>query len=84
MAAPALAVLPVRRGRPSRADVLQMELDSRRVEERRHAREMAPLVRRLELVAHAVGPEAWQTVAAVSRLAQRHARRWEPEPEAAA
>lgn len=73
-----------KRGRPTIADVLRIELDSRRVEERRMARDAAPLVSRMYLVAHEMGPATWQVVAALDHLLTRHARRWTPDQDGGA
>lgn len=73
-----------KRGRPSRADELQLEMDSRRLEERRMAVEVRPLLARLYLVAHEVGPAAHSTVVQLDQHLTRHERRWVPTgPEAA-
>lgn len=72
-------------GRPSRADDLQLEIDSRTVEERRFARDAAPLLRRLAFAAVELGPTTLATVNHLSYLHERHLRRWSAEdPESAA
>lgn len=78
--APVLA-LHRKRGRPSKADILRMELDSRRLEELRMADHAAPLIRRLYVVAEEIGPACWQTVAALDALHRSHARRWRRDGE---
>lgn len=87
----ALTARPRPVGRPSNRDLVErvrtledalidarMELDSRRFEERRMAREAGPLIARLHLIAHEHGPVAFQTVAALDVLLTRHGRRWTP------
>lgn len=79
VAAPVLAeVIPLRpkRGRPSKADEASLELAMRRSEEQAAAVVVAPLLRRMELVAHEFGPAAWQTYAALAQWHRRHAARW--------
>lgn len=83
-ASPALApVIPLRprRGRPSRADELAMELAARRAEELGAAGAVGPILRRMELVAHEFGPAAWQTYAALATWHRRHAARWADDDE---
>ena len=76
------AVLPFRkRGRPSKADELRIELDSLTVEERRFARESAPLLRRIAVVCMAMGVHAYGSYRDLARLHERHSRRWETGPE---
>lgn len=82
-------VIPLKKrggGRPSKASVLQIELDSRTLEERRFARDAEPLLRRLAFAALELGPAAEATVQHLNYLHDRHRRRWtfEPDPEAAA
>lgn len=77
---PALAtVIPIdrpRRGRPSIADDLRLELSARRQEELDAAGSVEPLLRRLELVAHEYGPAAWQLASGLAYWHDRHRRRW--------
>lgn len=84
MAAEIIPILRSRRGRPSAAMDLRMELDSRTLEERRYAREQQPLIERLYMVAREFGPQAHSTVAHLDALANRHRRRWEPQSDDAA
>lgn len=73
-----------RRAADARSDNLAMELDSRRLEERRMAAEVRPLLARLYLITHDVGPMAHSTVAQLDHHLTRHARRWQTTgPEAA-
>lgn len=60
---------------------LRMELEARRSEAIRLVIDAQPLLSRLELIAHEVGPVAFQHVAALRGLLARHAARWEPEPD---
>lgn len=57
-------------------DEARMELAARRREEQAFAAAAGPLLRRLELMAREIGPAAWQTVAALASLHERHGRRW--------
>ena len=85
LAEPTLApVIPIKRGRPSKADEATLELAARRSEEQAAAIAVAPLLRRMELVAHESGPTAWQTYMALAQWHRRHAARWtEDEGQAA-
>jgi hypothetical protein len=76
MGAPASAQLIQFRpkGRPSKADELRLEFAARMTEEQRMAESIAPLVRRLRLMAD--GPVALATVTAIDAALTRHARRW--------
>lgn len=74
-----------KRGRPSKEDEATLELAMRRSEEQAASEAAGPLLRRMELVAHEVGPVAWQVYAALAQWHCRHARRWADEtPEPAA
>lgn len=79
-------VVPMRKTRSRQTSALQIELDSRRVEERRFARDAEPLLRRLAFAAVELGPAAEATVQHLSYLHYRHRARWQPqgEPEDAA
>lgn len=80
-------VIPLRKhagGRPSKADDLQIELDSRTVEERRFAREAEPLLRRLAFLSVELGPASMATVNHLAYLHQRHRQRWTHEDEGTA
>lgn len=83
-ASPLATVVPFRkakRGRPTKADELQIELDSRRLEERRFARDAEPLLRRLSFLAVELGPASLATVNHLSYLHSRHRQRWTSEPD---
>lgn len=79
MRGPATAtVIPLRprMGRPSQAETLRMEFAARQHEEQEMADAIAPLVKRLRLMAS--GPVALATVTAIDAALARHARRWTP------
>lgn len=90
MTQPATVIpMPRREGRPSNRDLVarlrliegaletaRAELAARADEEREMDRSLAPLVRRMEAIAHDHGPAAHQTAAALAWIAERHARRW--------
>jgi len=75
---------PVKRGRPSIADELRLELESRAFEELSFHAQAEPLLRRLEVVARASGPVTFKAIAALMHLHERHGRRWLPEMDDAA
>lgn len=90
MVAEVIPLEPRRRGRPSAAadaEEARMELDSRTLEERRMARDLAPIIRRLEfgIIELGGGPRWMAEVHRLDYELRRHARRWSPaEPGEAA
>lgn len=81
-------VIPLRRPRPPvavvaawRLEEAETELAMRRSEEQAASEAAAPLLRRMELVAHEVGPVAWQVYAAIAAWHRRHGARWSDEDE---
>ncbi len=59
------------------ASDLRMELTARRLDALELVEAAQPFLSRLELVAHEVGPVAYQHVAALRSLLARHARQWD-------
>lgn len=79
--APVIDFPKAKRGRPSKADELQLELSARQLEERRFAREAEPLLRRLSFLAIELGPASLATVQHLAYLHDRHRRRWTHEQD---
>lgn len=69
--------------RRTEADDLRMEIAARRMDAFDLVDAAQPYLSRLELVAHEVGPVAYQHVAALRGLLARHARQWTEGPDAA-
>lgn len=75
-------VIPLRHPRGhSQTSELQLELDSRSLEERRFARDAEPILRQLEFAVSELGPQWLAKVHHLMYLHSRHRARWSPQPD---